>query len=161
MTQAFCVRTHLCTSMSCILLNTNALTSHFIVNINPCWCSPQLLSSFYSHIVAKHYTPMLHLVLFILNIDSSRLFFLLFSYPHARNLIHFVSFIEIYQIWLDNFEEIVIISSIKTVIPPDKQHKWVKRAKYQKTAHRPFSIDLKIVQNVIFSKNTTLQSVFL
>ena len=47
-------------------------------------------------------------------------------------------FVEIYQIWLENFEEIIVISNIKTVIPPDKQHEWVKRAKYQKTAHRPF-----------------------
>ena len=88
------------------------------------------------------------------------LFFPLY-FTHDRNLIYFVFFIEIYQIWPENFEEIIIISSIKTVIPPDKQHEWVKRAKYQKTAHRPFSIDHKIVQNVIFSKNTTLQSVFL
>ena len=78
-----------------------------------------------------------------------------------ENLIYFVFFIEIYQIWPENFEEIIVITNIKTVIPPDKQHEWVKRAKYQKTAHRPFSIDSKIVQNVIFSKNTTLQSVFL
>ena len=79
---------------------------------------------------------------------------LLLSFTNDKNLIHFVFFIEIYQIWPENFEEIIVISSIKTIIPPDKQHEWVKRAKYQKTAHRPFSIDLKIVQNVIFSKNT-------
>ena len=71
------------------------------------------------------------------------------------------SFIEIYQIWPENFEEIIVISNIKTVIPPDKQHEWVKRAKYQKNSAQAISIDLKIVQNVIFSKNTTLQSVFL
>ena len=72
-----------------------------------------------------------------------------------------MTFIEIYQTWPENFEEIIVISNIKTVIPPDKQYEWVKRAKNQKTAHRTFSIDLKIVQNVIFSENTTLQSVFL
>ena len=71
------------------------------------------------------------------------------------------SFIEIYQIWPENFEEIIVISDIKTVIPPDKQHEWVKRAKISENSAQAISIDSKIVQNVIFSKNTTLQSVFL
>ena len=88
------------------------------------------------------------------------LFFPLY-FTHDRNLIYFVFFIEIYQIWPENFEEIIVISSIKTVIPPDKQHEWVKRAKISKNSAQAISIDLKIVQNVIFSKNTTLQSVFL
>ena len=115
----------------------------------------------YTH---KHWFYLTFSLHFIINLakilTQSPLFFSLY-FTHDRNLIYFAFFIEIYQIWPENFEEIIVISNIKTGIPPDKQHEWVKRAKYQKTAHRPFSIDLKIVQNLIFSKNTTLQSVFL
>ena len=60
------------------------------------------------------------------------------SSSHDKNLIYFVFFIEIYQIRPENFEEIIVISSIKTVIPPDKQHEWVKTSKNikkQRTGH--------------------------
>ena len=115
----------------------------------------------YTHKHWFYLTFSLHFIINLAKILTQSPLFLLLSLTPDRNLIHFVFFIEIYQIWPENFEEIIIISSIKTVIPPDKQHEWVKRAKILKNSAQAISINLKIVQNVIFSKNTTLQSVFL
>ena len=45
----------------------------------------------------------------IAHFHSQSSLFLFVSSAHTKNLIYFVFFIEIYQIWPENFEEIIII----------------------------------------------------
>ena len=122
----YCYTSDLYKMISYKILTTTPYSCMFLINLSS--LLPKLL--FFWAICITH--------------QFNWLIFLLLYGIHDRNLMYFVFFIEIYQIWPENFEEIIVISNIKTVIPPDKQYEWVKRAKYQKTAHRPFLVIPKL-----------------